>query len=240
MALPLGPLITRLARGTHRFDKPQRNPPSPQTNASAEDQRENNLEWGENDIRRHVAELQGQIRRAGNFVSRAEELIDEFVARLNARGFRLPLPHSRASGEAHGQSKTPPFNDPIWKRLARRGIGQLLFSRLKNGDVKVSIDGAEHVMSTALADLLAVLVDDDRCDDEGFPPFRSYAELAEAYKAKRRNGAGKPAVRVGLNRLQRLLWSTALVSHRIIEVRGGAARLRIRRPADAQAVAACI
>ena len=85
MALPMGHRTRRVqkprgtiertdARGSHG------NPPSPQTHARAEDQRENNIDrWDDNDLARKFNRLQGLFSRAG-------EVTDEIVQWLNACG----------------------------------------------------------------------------------------------------------------------------------------------------------
>ena len=230
MGLPLGHRTRRVqkprgtiertdARGSHG------NPPFPQTHARAEDQRENNIDrWDERHLLKELTRLQGLF-------SRAEEVTDGIVQWLNARGLKLLR---RKSGESNQRTWRWRLNDPIWELRARLGIGHLHldFGQRIKGNVPVAIDGAKaFLLTAAAADLLAVLAADERAAADGFPPFRSVEELAEAYSAKRNRPETVRAVVVGLIRLRQQLMLGGAVSPGIVEGRDGGARLRIRRSA---------
>ena len=232
MTLPLGHRTRRVkkprgttertdARGSHNP------PPSTDTHALAETRRADDLDlWDENDLAREFTRLQANLNRS-------EEIADGIREMLKTRGVRVSRPKRRARRKAIDRDALPPLNHSLWKRAARQGIGHVHFGTATDRKIAVSIDGAkEFLLSTAEADLLAVLLDDHRRDAEGFPPFRSFRDLAKSYGARRGNRAGVHAVRVGINRLQWQLMIAGGLSPGIVEVRHGSARLRINRRAN--------
>jgi hypothetical protein len=122
------------------------------------------------------------------------------------------------------------FTDPRWEILARRGVGSLRIGPVVRRTVAVSIDGAkEFILTPALADLLAVLVEGEP-DEDGLPAVRSYEVLAKAYSARTGRPAGIHAIVVGIERLREKLMSSGAGSPLLVETvarRGARFRLRL-------------
>jgi hypothetical protein len=121
--------------------------------------------------------------------------------------------------------------DPAWKEQARTGIRRVHFGKPAKRKVPVSIDGAEEfTLPPAAADLLAVFLQGEDRDEEGFASFRSYLDLAAAYSARRGHPAGVRAVVMGISRLRKQLMKAGDVSPQLVEtMKNRGARLRIRR-----------
>lgn len=178
------------------------------------------IAWSEGDLVRAFGKLQSLLYRA-------EEIADGIARILAAAGIRVP-----------DRPPVPPpkvrlrrFDDPRWELLARPGVGDVQIGKAKSGTVTVSIDGApEFVLTTAAADLLAVLVAGEERDEDGFPPFRGYPELAAAYGVRTGRPESVRAVIVGLGRLREQLLAAGRLSPKLVEtVPKRGARFRIRR-----------
>ena len=225
MTLPMGPRTERQRHGLRAETRDNAQSarvtfPSPDTTIHAE-ARTDDDQWDENDLAREFEKLQ-------DLLDRAEEVADRIVQMFEVRGIRLRR-RRRPSKNAGVSGPAPPLKDPIWELLALPGIGHLHFGERVNGKVPVSIDQEKTLSLTqALADLLAVLADDERCGKDRFPPFRSYVDVAQAYSAKRGRAESVRAVIVNISRLRTLL-RLANISPRLIEVRNKRVRLRIRR-----------
>lgn len=162
-------------------------------------------------------------------LDRAEEVADGIARMLIAAG--MPVPEGPAPA-VRQKVRSRDLEDPRWERMARRGVGDVRIGPVNQGIVPVAIDGAPafHV-TPAQASLFAVLLTGDARDEDGFPPFRDYREIAAAYSVRTGRPESERAVVVGLGRLRRRLMTDGGVSPRLVETlpRRGA-RFRIRRP----------
>ena len=189
-----------------------------------------NKENGE-DIYTKLTKLQGVLSKAELM---ADDIAQDF--RTTPGAVQRPTPVQRPTVEAHEEQarlrkRTRRVKDPNWVRAALPGVRDVSIGAVAQGNVPVSIDDAkEFPLSPALADILAVLIEGEDADQDGFPPPRSIAELAKAYGVRRRRHESKQAVVVALGRLRDRLEMVGNKSPELVEtVRHRGVRFRIRR-----------